>query len=92
MSRERGTIRSWPGFLMSSHPLTNFEMQKYYENESKFTGVYSRNDLSKIKDRAYVINLDEYKSIGTHWIALYVNDDNITYFYYFGVEHVPEEI
>ena len=46
---------------MSPHPLANFEMQKYYQNESKFNGVYSRNNLPKIKDRTYVINLDEFK-------------------------------
>ena len=46
---------------MPTHPLTNFEIQKYYQNESKFNGVYSRNNLSKIKDGAYIINLDEYK-------------------------------
>ena len=51
---------------MLPHPLTNFEIQKYYENEPKFNGVYSRNNLSKIKDGAYIINLDEYESIGTH--------------------------
>ena len=47
---------------------------------------------NKIKDRAYVINLDEYKSIETHWIALYVNDDYVTYFDSFGAEHIQEEI
>ena len=62
---------------MPSHPLTNFEIQKYYQNEPKFNGVYSRNNLPKIKDGAYVINLDEFKSIGNHWIALYVNGNNI---------------
>ena len=41
---------------------------------------------------AYVINLDEYKSIGTPWIAFYVNDDSVTYFDSFGVEHNPKEI
>ena len=46
---------------MSPHPLTNFEMQKYYQNKSKFNGVYSGNNLPKIKDRTYVINLDEFK-------------------------------
>ena len=46
---------------MPTHSLTNFEIQKYYQNESKFNGVYSRNNLSKIKDGAYIINLDEYK-------------------------------
>ena len=51
---------------MPPHPLTNFEIQKYYENEPNINGVYSRNNLSQIKDGAYIINLDEYKSIGTH--------------------------
>ena len=41
---------------------------------------------------AYVINLDEYKSVGSHWIALYVNAKNVTYFGSFGVEHVPKEV
>ena len=44
-------------------------MQEYYENEPKFNGDYSRNNLSKIKDGSYLINLDEYESMGTHWIA-----------------------
>ena len=48
--------------------------------------------LSKIKDGAYIINLDEYESIGTHWVALYVNAENVTYFDSFGVEHIPKEI
>ena len=63
---------------MLSHPLANFEIQKYYENEPKFNGAYSGNNLPKIKDGEYVINLDEYESIGTHWITLYVNDNNET--------------
>ena len=46
----------------------------------------SRNNLQKTKDGAYVINLDEYESIGTHWIALYVNAENLTYFDSFGFE------
>ena len=65
--------------------LTNFEMQKYHHNTPKFNGVYSRNYLPKIKDGAYIINLDEYESIGTHWIALCVNGDSVTYFDSFGV-------
>ena len=66
---------------------------KYYENESRFNGVYSRDNLpNKIKDGAYVINLDEYFDIGTHWIALYVKNNDITYFDSFAVEHIPKEI
>ena len=62
---------------MPPHPLTNFEIQKCYQNEPKFNGVYSRNNLSKIKDGTYIINFDDYESVGTHWIALYVNAENI---------------
>ena len=72
-------------------PLTNFEIEKYYQNEPKFNGAYSRNNLPKIKDGAYLINLDEFKSIGSHWIALYVNGNNIIHFDNFGVEHIPKD-
>ena len=76
---------------MPPHPLTNFEIQKYYQNEPRFNGVYSRDNLPKIKDGAYVINLDEYSDIGTHWVVLYVQN-NVTCFDSFGVEHIPKEI
>ena len=76
-----------------THPLTNFEIQEYYQNEPRFNGVFSRNNLgSAVKNSAYVINLDEYHDIGTHWVALYVNNKTITYFDSFGVEHIPKEI
>ena len=59
-------------FLIPSHPLTNFEIQKYYESESRLNGVFSRDNLPKtIKNGAYVINLDEFVYVGTHWIALF---------------------
>ena len=78
---------------MPPHPLTNFEIQNYYQNEPRFNGVFSRNNLpKKIKDGAYVINLDEYADVGTHWIALFCNRNEIVYFDSFGVEHVLEEI
>ena len=77
---------------MLPHLLTNFEIQKYYQNESRFNGIHSRDNLPKIKDGAYVINLDEYSDIGTHWVALYVNNNNVTYFDSFGGEHIPKVI
>ena len=67
-------------------------MQKYYQNEPKFNDAYSRNNLSKIKDGAYVKNVDEFKSIGTHWVGFYVNANNIAYFDSFLVEHIPKAI
>ena len=57
-------------FLIPPYPLTNFETQKYYQSEPKFNGVYSKDYLTKIKDGAYVINLDGYESVRIHWIAL----------------------
>ena len=77
---------------MLPHPLTNFETQKYYQNEPIFNGVSSRDNLPKIKDGAYVINLDEYSDIGTHWVALHMYNNNVTYFDSFSVEHNPKEI
>ena len=58
----------------------------------KFNGLYSKTNLPKIKNGAHVINFDPFKSIGTHWIALYVNGFNIIYFDSFGVEHIAKEI
>ena len=81
---------------MPLHPLNNFEIQKCYQNEPKFNGVYSGNNLPKIKDGPYVINPEEFKSIGTQWIALYVNRNSgstshsAINFGCFGVEHVPK--
>ena len=78
---------------MPPHPLADFETQRYYQNEPRFNGVFSRNNLPKtIKYGAYVINIGEYADIGTHWIALFCNRNETVYFDSFGVEHVPEEI
>ena len=83
---------------MQPHPLINFEIKKYYQNKPKFNGVYSRNNLPKTKNGAYAINLDQYESIGTDWIAFYINGNNrgasydAIYFDSFGVEHIPKEI
>ena len=79
--------------LSPFHPLTNKEISEYYKNEPRFNGVYSRNNLpNKIKKRAYVINLDEYKNTGTHWVSLFVKINEAIYFDSFGVEHIPKEI
>ena len=63
---------------MLSHPLIKSETQIYYQKQQIFNGTYSRNTLLKIKDDAYVANLDEYKSGGSDCIVLYLNDNNET--------------
>ena len=78
---------------MTTHPLSIFEIEAYYQNEPGFNDVYSRDNLSnKIKDGKYVVNIDEYSDIGTHWVALYANNKTVTYFDIFGVEHIPKQI
>ena len=78
---------------MTPHPLRNFEIEAYFQNEPRFNGVYSIHNLpDKIKDGVYVVNLDEYSGIGTHWIVLYVNNKTARYFDSFGIEHIPQEI
>ena len=85
------------------HPLTNIEIQEYYLNEPRFNRVFSRDNLPNIiKNGAYVINLDEYHDIGTHWVALYVQSTSVydtyvnnkiaIYFDSIGVEHILREI
>ena len=77
---------------MLPHPLTYFEIQKYYQNKPGFNGVYSRDNLQKTKDGKYIIYLDEYSDIETHWIDLYALNNNVTYFHSFGVDHTPKKI
>ena len=78
---------------MPPHPLTNFDIQKYYQNEPRFNGVYYRDNLpEKRKNGGYVINLDEYCDNGTHWVALYVSSNDVFYFDSFGTVHISKEI
>ena len=79
--------------LLPRHPLTSFEIKEYYESRPRFNGVYSRDKLPKrIKNGAYVINLDEYADVDTHCVTLYVKNNAVIYFDSFGVEHVSKDI
>ena len=73
--------------------MPNFEKQSYYQDKPKFNSVCSRENLpNKIKGGAYVIHLDEYADVGTHWIAFYVLNNHAVYFDSVGVEQIPKEI
>ena len=73
--------------------MTNIEIQKYYQNKPRFNGVYCRDNLpDKIKDGAYVIKVDEYADVRTHWIPLLALNNDITYFDSVGVEHIAKEV
>ena len=61
---------------MPPHPLTNFEKRRYYQNKPRFNEVYSRDNLpNKMKDGAYVINLDKFADFGTRRIALFCKNN-----------------
>ena len=77
---------------MAPHYLTDFEIQKHYQNEPRFNSVDSRDNLPKIKHGAYLMNLDDYSDIRAYWITLYVLNNDTTYVDSFGVEHIPKEI
>ena len=76
---------------MLPHPLTNFEIKRYYQNEPKFNGISSRNNLPKIKRAVDIINRDQYQSIGTHWIIFYMNAENLTHFDSYRVAHFQKK-
>ena len=61
------------------------EITSYFNNEPRFSGVFSRNNLPRIKDGAYVINLDDKKNKGTHWVSLFINKIIAAYFDSFGI-------
>ena len=67
--------------IFNAASLTNFEIQNYYLNATRFNEVCSRDNIpDKIKDKVYVINFDEYSDIRTHWIVLYWLNNNVNYF------------
>ena len=87
-------FRADPNYIFDTVSyLTNFEIPKYCQNKPRFNGVYSRVNLPNTsKDGIYVINLDKYCDIGTHWNVLSALNNNVTYFDSFGVEHISKEM
>ena len=79
--------------MIPPHRLKSFEIQTHYQSEPRFIGIFSRDNLpDKLKGGAYVVNIDEYHDIGTHWVALYLNNKYMTYFDSFGIEYIPKEV
>ena len=64
----------------------------YFKDVKGFNGVFSRNNLPKLKNGAYAINLDHSEHTGIHWVVIYVKKDEVIYFDSFGVEYIPKEI
>ena len=78
--------------LFSLHSLNNINITNYFYDKPRFNVVFSRNNLPRIKDWAYVINLDGRNGKGTHWISLIIHNDVAISFNYFGIEYIPQEV
>ena len=83
----KGVVRACNGVVQEDKV---FNSASFFQ---KLIGVYSRKNVAKIspnvvKHETYVVNLDKYKSIGAHWIALYGNGNNVTHFDSFGVDSI----
>ena len=68
------------------------EITKYINNKLRFNGAFPRNNLFRIKDGVYVINLDDKKNKGTHWGSLFIDRNTCAYLEYFGVEYIPQDV
>ena len=91
----KGMYRTGQGLkkkLIPFHPLTNFEIMDYFKIVKGFNGVFSRNNLPKLKNGVYVINLDHSENTGTHWVLIFVRKNEVIYIDSFGVEYIPKEI
>ena len=72
--------------------MNNVEITNHFKYEVRINGVFSRNNLPRIKDGAYVINLDDRNSKGTHWVSLFIDKNIAIYFDSFGIEYIPQEV
>ena len=77
---------------MPLHLLNNIEITNYFNYEPRFNGVFSRSNLPRIKDQAYVINLDDRNSKGTHWVSLFIDRNLAVYFDSFRIDYIPQEV
>ena len=58
--------------LVPLHSLNNIEITNYFSNEPRFNGIFSRNNLLKIKDRVYVINMDDKNNKGSEYTLAFI--------------------
>ena len=64
----------------------------YFNYKARFKVAFSRDNLPRIKDGAYVINFDDKQSKGTHWVSLFINKNTAVYFDSIGIEYIPQEV
>ena len=75
--------------LVPLHSLINIKITKHFNYKPRFNGVFSRDNLPRIKDGAYVINLDDKQNKETHWVSLFIDKNTAVYFDSFRTEYIP---
>ena len=78
--------------LVPLHPLNNIEITKYFNYEPRYNGIFSKNSVCKIKDEAYVTNLDYKTSKRRYWVSLFFDKNLAIYFDFFAIEYIPKEV
>ena len=78
-------------FLVLLHLSSNIKITMYFNYEPRFNGVFSRNSLPRIKDEAYVINLNDTESKGTQ-VPLFIDRNTAVYFDSFEIVYIPQEV
>ena len=70
-------------FFVLHHLLSNINITSYFNYKPWFYGVFSRDNLPRIKDGAYVININDNKSKGAQWVSLIFDRNTAMYFDFF---------
>ena len=65
------------------------KVSKYSDHDCRFNGVFSKDKVSRIKNGAYVINLDDKQSKSIHCVSLFIERNTAVYFDSFGIEYIP---
>ena len=79
-------------FLVPLHLLSNIRITNYFNYEPRFNAVILKNNLLRIKDEVYVINLNDKNSKGTHWVSLFIDRNTAAYFDSFRIEYINQEV
>ena len=68
------------------------EITNYFNCNPRVSEAFSRNNLPRIKDGVYAINLNDKKSKETHWVSVFIDRNAVVYFDSFGTEYIPLEV
>ena len=78
--------------MVNRSVLKHCKVPKYHDQDCRFNGVYSRNNLPRIKDGVSAINQDDEESKGTYWVSLFINISTAVYFDSFGIKYFRQEV